>query len=255
MRELFTMWRSTKMVVLAALTAAIYAAILIPFKGIPIIPGITEIRPAIVVPITFGLLFGPAGAWGSGFGNVIGDLFGGTISLGSIFGFLGNFCFALTTYKVWGNMGPLSAHREVRLDSFRTAAEFVLVAILASAVCALVVAWGVDLLKMLPFTALGAIIFANNAVGGAVLGPVLLRLIQPRVAAWHLLWTDIMDPSETSQRVSPRLGALLIWIGGLGGLLAGLALSAGLGAGATSAGVTLGVIPFLLCYLVGCLLT
>ena len=39
MKEVFTMWRHTQMVVLVALSAAIYAAVLIPFKGFPIIPG------------------------------------------------------------------------------------------------------------------------------------------------------------------------------------------------------------------------
>ncbi len=262
MKEIFTMWRSTRMVVLAALTAAIYAAILIPFKGIPIIPGITEIRPAAVVPVAFGLLFGPAGAWGSGFGNVIGDLFGGTLTAGSIPGFFGNFLFALTVYKVWGNMGPISSGREVAVRSARQAAEVILAAVLASAVCASVIAWGLDLLRMFPFAVLGSIIFVNNALTGIVLGPVLVRLIQPRVAAWHLLWTDIMEPSEISPRPMPRLGAALMWIGGLGGLLAGLALSMGLGGGelfrfgvgSASTGVVAGVIPFLVAYLAGCLL-
>ena len=36
------MWKYTRMVVLVALTAAMYAAVLIPFKLLPIIPGITE---------------------------------------------------------------------------------------------------------------------------------------------------------------------------------------------------------------------
>jgi len=42
MRDIFVMWRNTRMVVLVALSAAIYAAILIPFKIIPIVPGFTE---------------------------------------------------------------------------------------------------------------------------------------------------------------------------------------------------------------------
>ena len=62
MREVFSMWKHTKMVVLVALSAAIYAAVLIPFKGFTLIPGITEFRPANVFPVVFGLLFGPAGA-------------------------------------------------------------------------------------------------------------------------------------------------------------------------------------------------
>ncbi len=60
MRDAIAMWRNTKMVVLVALSAALYAAILIPFKPIPIIPGITEIRPAAAIPIVTGLLLGPA---------------------------------------------------------------------------------------------------------------------------------------------------------------------------------------------------
>ncbi|MBI5018087.1 MAG: QueT transporter family protein [Deltaproteobacteria bacterium] len=260
MRELFTLWRHTKMVVLVALTAAIYAATLIPFKVMTIIPGITEVRPGVVVPVVFGLLFGPAGAWGSGIGNVIGDVLGGTLTLASPFGFLGNFLFALTAYKVWGRMGPLSSHRAARLDSAATVLEFVLAAILASAVCAATVAWGLELLGMLPFTVLGGIIFANNALVTAILGPVLFRLLQPRAAAWHLLWMDILEPEDISKGPSPRLGALLLWIGGLGGLAAGVALSMNLGggqlfqfgAGTVTLGVKLGLVPFAAVYLLGC---
>ena len=60
MREVLTMWRHTHMVVLVALSAAIYAAGLILFKGFTIIPGFVEVRPANVFPFFFGLLFGPA---------------------------------------------------------------------------------------------------------------------------------------------------------------------------------------------------
>jgi energy-coupling factor transport system substrate-specific component len=113
MREVVTMWSNTRMVILTALTAALYAALLIPFKPIPIIPGFTEIRPAVAVPLVFGYLFGPAGAWGSGLGNVIGDFFGGTLSLGSLFGFAGNFLFALTPYKLLGAAAARSDRKSV----------------------------------------------------------------------------------------------------------------------------------------------
>jgi energy-coupling factor transport system substrate-specific component len=33
MKEVISMWRHTRMVILVALSAAIYAAVLIPFKG------------------------------------------------------------------------------------------------------------------------------------------------------------------------------------------------------------------------------
>src|SRR5438034_788368 len=51
MRELFAMWSNTRMVVLTAICAALYAAILIPFKVVPLIPGITEFRPANAVTV------------------------------------------------------------------------------------------------------------------------------------------------------------------------------------------------------------
>jgi energy-coupling factor transport system substrate-specific component len=260
MREIFSMWANTRMVVLAALTAALYAALLIPFKPIPIIPGFTEIRPAVAVPLVFGHLFGPAGAWGSGLGNVIGDFFGGTLGIGSLFGFLGNFLFALTPYKLLGP-SPAAAGAGAPAPAWRGTALFAAAVIPASAVCAATIAWGVDLLGLVPFAALGAVIFANNLLVGLTLGPVLLRLVQPRAAAWHLLWTDVMDvPARSAGR--RRLGAALIWAGALGALAVGLALSTGLaggelfrfGVGSSSAGVAAGVPPLLLLLLLGLLL-
>ncbi len=259
MREILTMWSNTRMVVLAALTAALYAALLIPFKPIPIIPGFTEIRPAVAVPLVFGLLFGPAGAWGAGIGNVIGDFFGGTLSLGSLFGFFGNFLFALTPYKLLG-VSAAEARGGGPAGSWRETALFAAAAVPASAACAATIGWGVDLLGLVPFAALGAVIFVNNLVVGLTLGPVLLRLVRPRVAAWHLLWTDIMDAPAPGRR--RHVGAVLIWAGAVGALAVGLAISTGLagaqlfrfGVGTSSAGVAAGVPALLLLFLLGALL-
>ena len=71
------MWRNTRMVVLCAISAALYAAVLVPFKVVPLIPGVTELRPANAIPVVCSFLFGPAAAWGSAIGNMIGDFFGG----------------------------------------------------------------------------------------------------------------------------------------------------------------------------------
>src|SRR5713101_456911 len=73
--ELRLMWRNTRMVVLCAISAALYAAVLVPFKAVPFIPGVTELRPANAIPIVCSFLFGPAAAWGSAIGNMIGDFF------------------------------------------------------------------------------------------------------------------------------------------------------------------------------------
>jgi energy-coupling factor transport system substrate-specific component len=254
------MWGNTRMVVLAALTAALYAALLIPFKPIPIIPGFTEIRPAAAVPLVFGLLFGPAAAWGSGLGNVIGDFFGGTLSLGSVFGFFGNFLFALTPCKLLGS--PSAEAGAPAPTGWRGTAGILAASVPASAVCAATVGWGTDLFGLLPFTALGAVIFANNLLVGVFLAPVLLRLVRPRVASWHLLWTDIMEVAPVSP-ARHRAGVAAIWIGALGALATGIVLSMGLyggelfqfGAGEKAGtGVALGVPPFLILFIIGCIL-
>lgn len=253
MREVITMWRHTKMVVLVALTAGVYAAILVPLKGIPLIPGVTEIRPANVIPVVFSLLFGPAAAWGAAFGNLIGDFFG-TLGLGSIFGFVGNFFYGLVAYKLWGKMGPLSSHQPLDSRSVRSVLEYLLLAFLASAVCAAFIAWGLELVGIVPFGVVGPIITLNNFLAAAALGPFLLWLLYPRAKRWDILWTEIMEPGEISRGAHPWLGALLMWAGGGGGLLVGIVLSTGMNLGVGGLGVVASVLPCLLLFVLGCLL-
>ncbi|RPI04118.1 MAG: QueT transporter family protein [Zetaproteobacteria bacterium] len=261
MREVFTMWRHTKMVVLVALTAAVYAAILIPLKGIPLIPGITELRPANVVPVVFSILFGPAAAWGAAFGNLIGDFFG-TLGLGSLFGFVGNFFYGFVPYKLCGKMGPLSSKEPLEGRSGRQFVEYLLLALLASVACASVISWGVDLLRLVPFGVLGPVITLNNFLAAALIGPFLLRLLAPRAKRWNILWTDIVEPDEISRTAQPWMGVLLMWIGGIGALVVGVLVSTGLyaslpfqfGTGATGLATVFAILPFLVVFLIGCLL-
>jgi|APHM01.1.fsa_nt_gi QueT transporter. len=220
MRELFTMWRDTRMILLVAVVAAIYAAVLLPFKLFTVIPGITSIRPANVFPVIFGIMFGPAAAWGAAIGNLIGDVFGGTLGPGSVFGFIGNFFFGLVGYKLWGNLGPLSSGEEPNMRSLQQIVEYVVIAVAASAACAAIIAWGVDLLGLVPFTILGPTIMINNTLAAAVLGPPLLYLTYPRIKDMGLLYADVMreddlDEASFTQPVLAALGVLvvsLVWL-------------------------------------------
>ncbi|MEK7766596.1 MAG: QueT transporter family protein, partial [bacterium] len=103
MNSLRGMWGNTLMVVLTAFSAAFYAGLLIPFKIFPIIPGVTEVRPANAIPIVCSILFGPAGAWGAAIGNTFGDLFFG-FGPGAAFGFVGNFLYGYIPYVFWRAM-------------------------------------------------------------------------------------------------------------------------------------------------------
>lgn len=229
MKEVFAMWKSTKMIVLVALTAAIYAAILIPFKAIPIIPGFTELRPGNMIPVAFGLFFGPAGAWGAAIGNTIGDLLGGTIGWGSAFGFIGNFMFAYIPYKLWDNMGMLqSTASEPDMKGGRKVGLFILASLVASAACGLWIAWGVDLLGYVPFAALGAIIPVNNLIASIILGLPVSLLLYPRIKKWDLYWKDVM-PEEDQPKGGKlaTMGAYLMIIFSLVGIVGGLIIAVG----------------------------
>ncbi len=241
MGDVFKMWKETKMVVLVALCAGLYAALLIPFKALVLIPGITEIRPASVLPVVFGLLFGPAGAWGAAIGNLIGDFFG-SLGIGSLFGFLGNFMFAYVPYKIWMNIGIVSkADSEPNLTSPNKILAYIIAAALGTGACALVIGWGLDLLNMVPFAALAGIISINNIIPSIVLGIPLMLILYPRIKKWELLWTDIMatdDLPKTGGR--QKIGAAIMTISIIVGLFGGFIAATSAGQAMLYAGFAVG---------------
>lgn len=252
MKEVVTMWGNTRMVILTALCAAIYAVARIP--AIPIIPSFTEIRPGAVFPLVFGLLFGPAGAWGAAIGNVIGDYFLAMLGIGSIFGFVGNFYLAFVMYKLWGATGLVPADDMTpAVNTWRKAAAFVVCSAVASAVCAVVIAGCLDMAGVLPFAFLAVTIAINNALCGLALGLILMRALAPFVRRIGLLWTDVMRPEDVAPGCGRHAGAALMAVGGFGGLIAGLGVGVGLYgqkimafAGASkTAGAWVGLLPFL----------
>lgn len=221
MKDAILMWRDTRMVVLAALTAATYAAVLIPFKVVlPFIPGFTEFRPGSVIPVVFSLLFGPPAAWGSAFGNLIGDIYGGTLTPGSTFGFVGNFLYGYIPYKVWGRMGFFSCGAAPAIHGGRQFLEYLVIAALAAGACATVIAWGVDMMGFVPFNILSSFILITNFLVSAVLGPPLLAALYPRATKWRLA-CPFAAPQRGGRRRRPSVLVLLLFIGVASGYLIG----------------------------------
>jgi energy-coupling factor transport system substrate-specific component len=160
----------------ALLTMVLYAILLIPFKQFVIIDLITEVRPAGAIPVVLAVLLGPGAALGAAFGNLIGDAAGGTLTLSSIPGFIGNFAYAFVAWAVWTDL-----RRGESGFGARGAAHFVVAAIVGSAACALIIAAGVDLLGMAPFTFLFGVIILNNVTWSCTLG---LLLVWARYRFW-----------------------------------------------------------------------
>jgi energy-coupling factor transport system substrate-specific component len=204
-KELITMWKYNTMVALTLLTAGIYTLFLVPFKSITLIPGFTEIRPASLIPVLSGMLFGPAGVWGAALGNLIGDCFG-TLSPASIFGFFGNFLYSYLAYKLWSVVGFRNTENKPPLiNSARKLVHFGVISFTATAACAASIAWGTDILRLVPFTSLSTAIMLNNCTVNLILGPILLPLLYSRLKKKKLIWTDIMHKSDISRPNPDRL--------------------------------------------------
>jgi energy-coupling factor transport system substrate-specific component len=216
MGELFRMWGNTRMVVLTAISAALYAAILIPFKVVPLIPGITEFRPANAVPVVCSFLFGPAAAWGAAFGNLIGDFFGG-LGPGDVFGFFANLLYGFVPYVVWE---ALTDAEPVPGGVGRWMGLLAVIA-LACTLCATVVGWGLQLLGFHPFTVLGTLVLVNNLVVAEVLGPLLLAVLHPRLRRARLLYRDLLGPRPRPPRWRAAVGVGLVVGGTIAAFVAG----------------------------------
>jgi energy-coupling factor transport system substrate-specific component len=230
MKEVLTMWRDSRMIALTAVIAAVYMTALIPFKGLVIVPGFTEVRPANVLPVTLGLLFGPAAAWGAAIGNLLSDAFGGTLTSGSLFGFLGNFFSAFVAYKLWGHLGPLSSGEAPRMDAVAELVEFVVISVISAAGTAAIIAWGLDLLGLFPFSVFALIVTVNNFLAAAVIGPPLLYLLYPRMEDAGLRYADFLqdqplEPVPPSRRRLVAIGLTvvpMVWL--VGGIFIGVAV-------------------------------
>ncbi len=185
------MWRNTRMIILVAVCASIYGAALIAFKTtVPLIPGITEVRVANIFPMTFGLLFGPAGAWGSAIGNLIGDIFGGTLGPGSIPGFVGNFLLGYLPYTMWFTFVPFAdKSREWKALSWRSWINYFIIAFISSAACAVVIGIAVDALGIVPYAILTKIITFNNTFASWI-GVLLYISVYGVTKQLGLFWAE-----------------------------------------------------------------
>lgn len=224
MKAAFTMWGNTRMIILTAVCAAIYSAALLAFKtAIPLIPGITEIRVGNIFPMPFGLMFGPAGAWGSAIGNLIGDIFGGTLTPASIAGFVGNFLLGYLPYTLWTTLVPFNQKtRDWNARKWTNWLTYILVAFISSSACSVVISAFVDLIGLVPYKVLVKIITINNTLGGLI-GVILLTTVFNVVKDHlHLFWAEVLEETDQCKPLAGPLGAWLVTAGALFGLFGGL---------------------------------
>ena len=218
------MWKDTRMIILAAVCASIYGAALIAFKTtIPLIPGITEVRVANIFPMVFGILFGPAGAWGTAIGNLIGDVFGGTLGPTSIPGFIGNFLLGYLPYTMWTTFFPFAERsHEWKEKSWRSWVSYFLIAFISSAACAVIISIAADALGIVPYAVLTKIITLNDTIASGIGIFLLLPVYGVTRHQLGLFWVDVMSEHDIGPPVAGAVGAWLVAAASVFGLLGAL---------------------------------
>jgi energy-coupling factor transport system substrate-specific component len=224
MKVAFRMWKNTRMIILVAVSAAVYAAALIAFKtAIPLIPGTTEVRVANIFPMVFGMLFGPAGAWGTGIGNLLGDIFGGTLGPTSVAGFAGNFLLGYLPYTMWTAFIPFAERSpEWRSESWSSWVSYILIAFISSAACAVVIGTAADALGIVPYAVLTKIITLNDTVAswiGILLFTSVYGVTKQQLG---LFWADVMEESDIDSPIAGTIGAWLVTAASVFGLVGGM---------------------------------
>lgn len=172
MHELAAVWTERKGVVWIAAIALLYALILIPFNQLGWTVAGISIRPAAALPVLFGILFGPAAAWGLGIGNIAGDVYGSWSQM-SIFGFLANFLYPYLSYLLWHYL--MKGH-EIRVDR-RSIACFLVVSFVATFACMFLLAGCGTIFFGRPFESKFISYFGNNILWAMTAGTVLFWLV------------------------------------------------------------------------------
>ena len=209
MWELVSMWRNPKMVALAALTAGLYAALLMPLADLQALNGTVDLgRVGIAVPLVFSVLFGPAAAWGAAFGNLIRDALGSQVTAASIFGFVGNFMVGYVPYKMW----RLLSADEPNVKMPRKMLTYLAASVFACVVCGLVIGLGVYWVWSIPFAEITATVMWTNSMWAVVAGSFLFLAVYGYVQKRKWQYTNILkihtDAGKTGNL--PKIAVLIM---------------------------------------------
>jgi energy-coupling factor transport system substrate-specific component len=171
-------------IALIAVSAAIYIA------GRPLqlqfIPGIGGFNPSLALAPVLACLFGLPGAIGVTFSMPIGDAISGSLTLGSVAGFLSH---TFVTWLVYKNVKDPSMRNARSIGTF-----YLWGIIIGPIIHAIIIPGWLDFTNVLPpAVAWGGVtvaILLNHMVIAAIVAPILLYVLYPRVKQAGLFHGD-----------------------------------------------------------------
>lgn len=194
------------------------------FSAVQPLPFYIQYNPGFALIPVVGMLFGPAGAWGSLVGVVLADGLGGLMSWLTPFRAFGAFLAAFSAQLLCGN-GWLSAPKKKRqeVSSFGMAVRFLLAAVPG---CLLAASWegfGSEWLRLYPFPYVTSLLLAQYLAFAALIGTPLFVWGGHRLARQGRTWQAVL--CGDGQAHTRRMRVLLIWGSSLAVPAVGMAVS------------------------------
>lgn len=219
MNEIFTVWKDKKSLKRMLISGIVFLAVATPFRMLfSLIPGVTEVRPANTLPVAFGLLWGPAGAWGTAIANTCSDVFTAQAPFrlwGP--GFLINFFYSYLPCKLWYSFRNRDNQvRKPTLESVEQIIKYVYVCFLDSLVVTVCLGLLFEALGFQSYKDSVILLFFNNFDFAVVLGvPMILLMTNVRS---HDLW-EPANCGEPKEKPMPDIFDWLLYGAAAGGVL------------------------------------
>ena len=173
MREIFVVFKSRKCLLRMLISGVLFLLLAAPFRALlNLIPGVTEVRPANMLPVVFGLAWGPAGAWGTAIANACSDIFVSHSPLKVwLPGFFINFFFSYLPYKLWYSSRKQGAGvRPPSLESVHHILKYIYVCLMDSLVVTTFLGLLFEVLGFQAYSDSVGLLFFNNFDFAIVLG-------------------------------------------------------------------------------------
>ncbi len=224
MKDIFSVFTKKKWLLRMVIVGVLFIVVAMPFKSLlTLVPGMTEVRPANMIPVVFGLLWGPAGAWGISIANLISDitsaLMGGETVAGlfsafrlKIFigGFVINFFYAYLPYKMWYSLDFGRGYTvKPRLRSVKDILKFIFIVFVDSLITTILLSLLFEHLGFQQFGSSGLLLFFNNFDFAVILGvPATLLITSNRNAQF---WTPT-EPVDANEKIVKKKKTIGEWI-------------------------------------------
>lgn len=183
MNEILAVWKDKGSLKRMAVSGILFLVVAAPFRALfNLIPGVTEVRPANVLPVVFGILWGPAGAWGTAIANACSDILASHSPMKVwLPGFVINFFYSYLPYRLWyGSQNKDGSVKAPSLESVGQVIKYIYICFLDSVVITACLGFLFEALGFQEFKDSVVLLFFNNFDFAIVLGVPMILLMTSR---------------------------------------------------------------------------